>query len=106
MLRKKELKRLEEDLSDKEYKELKGVMWLLRKKEEDVTEEDAQVLDKLFKYSPLLKQVYSFRNELTFIFNMESLKRHAKQKINGWIKRVKSSGVRCFDKFFGDVGDV
>ena len=98
-LRKKELKRLKEELSDKEYKELKGVMWMLRKKEEDLTEQEAQVLAQLFTYSPLLKQAYAFRNELTAIFELEISKRHAKQKINGWMKRVKSSGVRCFDKF-------
>ena len=75
------------------------MMWILRKKEEDLTEEDKKVLEKLFSYSPILKRAYAFRNELTAIFDMEISKGHAKQKINGWMRRVKSSGVRCFDKF-------
>lgn len=102
-LRKKELKRLKEELSDSEYKELKGVMWMLRKKDEELTEQEQKVLDKLFTYSPLLKQAYCFRNELTAIFELEICKRPAKQKINGWMKRVKNSGVRCFDKFLSTL---
>ncbi len=98
-LRKKELRRLKKQLSDTEYKELKGVMWILRKREEDLTQEDKVVLDKLFKHSPMLKRAHSFSNELTAIFDMDISKPHAKQKINGWMKRVKGSEIRCFDQF-------
>jgi transposase len=34
-VRKKELKRLKEELTESEYKKLKGAMWALRKKQED-----------------------------------------------------------------------
>ena len=33
-LRKQELKRLKEELSEEQYSELKGAMWVLRKKKE------------------------------------------------------------------------
>jgi len=39
-LRKKELKRIKRDVSEEEYKKLKGVMWLLRKQEHDLTKEE------------------------------------------------------------------
>ena len=38
-LRKKELRRLKKELADVDNKKLKGAMWALRKKEENLTEE-------------------------------------------------------------------
>ncbi len=58
-LRKQELKRLKEELSEADYQELKGVMWMLRKRDEDLTAEERQVLAKLFTYSPKLKQAHT-----------------------------------------------
>ena len=98
-LRKKELRRLRKELSQKAYKELKGAMWMLRKKEEDLTEEDKEVLDKLFAYSPSLNKAYSFREELTAIFDEEMTKPQAKRRLNGWMARVRRSAIRCFDDF-------
>lgn len=98
-LRIKEFRRLRKELSGKAYKALNGVMWALRKKDEDLTEKDKELLDKLFKYSPMLKQAYLFRDELTAIFDNERTKSQAKQLFTGWMKRVRSSGLRCFDKF-------
>ena len=98
-LRQQEMKRLRRELPEAQYKEFKGVMWVLRKREEDVTKEDRKVLDKLFHYSPKLKQAYNFSNELTAIFDEKLSKRHGTQKINGWIKRVQRSGLGCFDTF-------
>lgn len=82
-LRKKELRRLRKELSQKAYKERKGAMWILRKKEECLTGEDKKVLDKLFGYSPLLKKAYFFRDELTAIFDEEMTKPQAKRRLNG-----------------------
>jgi len=98
-LRKKELRRLKKELSEKAYKELKGAMWILRKKEEDLTKEDKELLDKLFVYSPSLKKAYFFRDELTAIFDEKMTKPQAKRRLNGWMGRVRRSGIRCFDDF-------
>lgn len=103
-LRKKELRRLKKELSEKAYKELKGAMWILRKKHEDLSEDDKKVLEKLFGYSPVLKQAYVFRDELTAIFDEKISKPQAKQKLNGWIARIKRSGIRCFDDFIKTLG--
>ena len=98
-LRMKELRRLKKELSEKAYKELKGAMWILRKKEEDLTEEDQEVLNKLFQHSPMLKKAYLFRDQLTDIFDKEVAKPQAKQLLNGWMGRVRNSEIRCFDRF-------
>ncbi len=98
-LRKKELRRLKKELSKKAYEELKGAMWILRKKEEHLTKEDKKVRDKLFAYSPPLKKAYFFRDELTAIFDAEMIKPQAKRRLNGWMERVRRSGIRCFDDF-------
>jgi transposase len=98
-LRKKERRRLKKELSEKAYKELKGALWILRKKEENLTEEDKKVLDKLFAYSPPLKKAYLFRDDLTAIFDEKMSKPQAKRRLNGWMARVRRSGIRCFDDF-------
>lgn len=98
-LRKKELERLRKTLSKEQYKELEGVMWLLRKRPDDLTSKDQETLDKLFKYSPLLQQAYRLKNELTALFDSDLDRRRGKQRITGWMNRVKKSSVRCFDAF-------
>ena len=50
-LRKQELKRLKEELSEEDYRELKGAMWVLRKKKEKLTREDKALLKKLFSFA-------------------------------------------------------
>ena len=39
-LRKQELKRLKKELPEDDYKELKGVMWMLRKPKEELRKEE------------------------------------------------------------------
>jgi transposase len=98
-LRKKELQRLRKTLSKDQYKELEGVMWILRKRPEDLTTTDQEILDKLFKYSPSLQQGYQLKNELTALLDRDLDRRRGKQNLTGWMNRVKKSSVRCFDKF-------
>lgn len=98
-LRIKELKRLKEVLSEEEYRKLKNVMWILRKRKSELTEEEREVLDYLFEHSPDLKLAYEFCSELTDIFNESLVKSKAKRKIESWINRVRKSGLRCFNTF-------
>ena len=74
-------------------------MWILRKRADDLTPEDQETLDKLFQYSPLLQQAYQLKKELTGLFDSDLPRRRAKQRITGWMNRVKKSSVRCFDTF-------
>src|SRR2546427_694550 len=54
-LRKQELRRLKQALSEEEYTHLQGAMWALRKPEEKRTDEEKDLLERLFIYSPQLK---------------------------------------------------
>jgi transposase len=82
-----------------DYQKLKGAMWVLRKNEEDLTEEDRQLLARIFEQSPTLKQAYAFRQELTNIFDQNLSRVQAKRLLNGWAGRVSRSQIRCFDGF-------
>lgn len=59
-VRKKELKRLKQELPEADYKEFQGVMWLLRKNPAELTPEELDVLSRLFKYTSLLGTAYVF----------------------------------------------
>ncbi len=98
-LRKQELKRLKKELSEEEYELLKGHLWAFRKDPKDLKPEEREVLNRLFSYSPALKQAYDLRRQLTAIFEQDLSKKVAKIKIQAWIKRVKKSGLKCFDDF-------
>lgn len=102
-LRKKELKRLKEELTDEEYKSLKGAMWAMRKKEEDLTEDNEKVLSNLFNYSPLLEDAYIFQNSLTEIFNQDQGKGQAEREIKEWIRKVEERNLTCFNGFISTL---
>ena len=67
-LRQRELKRLKQELPPEEYQLLKGSMWAFRKQPADLRPEERQVLRKLWKVAPKLKQAYDLRQQLTAIF--------------------------------------
>ena len=102
-LRKQELKRLKKELNESQYSQLKGAMWALRKKEDDLTKRDKAVLTAVFEHSPNLKKAYDFQNSLTEIFNQNINKGRASELIKDWIKRVKLSELNCFNKFIGTL---
>jgi transposase len=102
-LRKQELKRLREELSEEEYKELKGVMWVLRKKSKDLSKENKALLEKLFEHSPALEIAYGLQNDLTGIFDMELSRSGGKRRIKNWMRRVEESGISCYKKFLSTL---
>ena len=101
--RKQEMHALKKTLSDKEYAELKGVMWIFRKRWPDITEEQQVPLLMLFRYSPLLQQVYIFREVMTSIFNRPLTKAQAVIELEAWIKQVQEQELSCFDSFVGTL---
>src|SRR2546429_2143724 len=98
-LRKHELQRLKQELSAEEYKQLQGVMWALRKREDNLTDEDKDLLARLFVHAPLLKVAYELCNALTRIFEKRIGKRRAKSQLTDWIERVRDSTLHCFNTF-------
>ncbi len=74
-------------------------MWVLRKKEDDLTAEDHATLDRLFIHSPQLKISYELCKALTENFECHMTKRKAKYTLKKWITQVQNSTVHCFDTF-------
>jgi len=101
--RKQEMKALKNSLSDDAYAELKGVMWLFRKSWTSLTKAQQLTLLLLFGYSPVLRQVYLFREVLTSIFNRPLTKPQAVIELDAWIKQVQELGLGCFDTFVGTL---
>ena len=102
-LRQKELKRLKKELPEADYKEFKGVMWLLRKNPAELKPEELEVLSGLFKYTPLLGSAYVFCYTLTSIFELPLTKAEAKQRLLAWKQLVQASEVDCFDSFLSTL---
>ncbi len=98
-LRKKELQRLKQELSEDDYGQLKGAMWALRKSEENLTDKDKDVLVCLFEHSPLLQTAYHLCGELTSIFDTHMSKRKGKNQLRKWMRKVRQSKLCCFDGF-------
>ena len=98
-LRKQELKRLKKALTEQAYGELKGVMWVLRKKKQALTKENKQLLTKLFEHSPKLKTAYELQNKLTAIFEMNCSRSGGKRRLRNWMRRVGALEAKCYEPF-------
>lgn len=102
-LRKKELKRLQKSLSEKKYKSLHEPIKILCRNSEFVTKEEQKKLNRLFRYSPMLKLAYRYCRKLTAIYNCKVGTRAATGKINKWIKEVENSELKCYNTFIGTL---
>ena len=102
-VRQQELKLLKEQLSEKEYAQIKGAMWPFRKSVEQLTDEEWELLQRLFAYSPKMKEAYILREELTEIFERNYTRQGAKCVIRAWCKRVRQSKLSQFDRFLGTI---
>ncbi len=98
-IRKNELRRLKKELSKERYSKLKGSMWIIRKKNKNLTKEERKTLRLLFSYSPKLKKAYKLSNELTRIFNKKITKKKALKLIKKWKKKVKKHKLEEFYTF-------
>ena len=90
-LRISEMKRLKTELPAEEYARLEGMMWILRKNNECLSEANKAALELLYKHSPLLKQAHTYALRLTHIFNTHTNRKSAISKINRWIRSVEKS---------------
>jgi transposase len=98
-LRKKEMRRLKKELSEADYKSLEKVLWLVRKPFDELTSDEQHTLNRLFRFSPKMRQAYELCGSLTSIYNSPLSKGHGKRKMKGWMRRVANSGLTCFDRF-------
>ena len=99
-VRKQERRRLKKALPETEYEAIvKDMMWIIRKNNRDLTADERKKLRRLFEYSPKLKLAYTFREELTAIFEMPLTKEKARERLFKWADKVRRSTLTCFDKF-------
>jgi len=99
-LRKQELRRLKKELPPETYHEqCQGLLWPLRKNHATLTSDECQRLRRLFALSPALHQAYTFREELTAIFNQHLTVAQAEQRLAAWVRKVQQSGLDTFDGF-------
>ncbi|HZA29258.1 MAG TPA: ISL3 family transposase, partial [Gammaproteobacteria bacterium] len=98
-VRKTELKALKGALTKEQYAGLKGVLWALRKRRENLEPEEHALLDRLFDASPLLRKAYTLREKLTRIFDKDHSKKSGRRAIRRWMAAVRNSGLDCFDQF-------
>jgi len=102
-LRSTELKRLKSLLSHEDYKALGPAIKILISRQECYSKKDKKTLEPLFKHSPAIKAAYRMTRELTQIYNKHHRKPTAQRKIKKWIRKVKSSDVRCLNTFIKTV---
>jgi transposase len=74
-------------------------LWPIRKNSKDITAAEQEKLDHLFQYSPDLKLAYTFREELTAIFELPLTIQEANEQIGVWQNKVSQSALSCFDTF-------
>jgi transposase len=102
-VRKKELKVLKRELSEQEYEQIKGAMWPFRKSPSKVKDEEKQLLERLFSYSPRLKEAYRLREDLREIFEKDYTKAEGEEAIQAWCQRVNQSEMNEFKSFLGTI---
>ncbi len=102
-MRRQELKLLKEKLSQKEYEQIKGAPWPFRQSLEELTDEEWELLQRLFTYSPNMKEAYLLREELTEIFERNYTRATAKRAIRAWCQRVLRCKISQFDRFLGTI---
>ena len=99
-LRKQELKRLKKELPPETYaQDCKGTLWLLRKNHAALDDEDRLRLRRLLGHSSQLHQAYTFREEMTAIFNQSQSPQEAARRLKAWLRKVQGSQLDCFDSF-------
>ncbi len=99
LLRIKEMARLKRELSGNDYAKLEGMMWILRRQHECLSEADKEKLELLYQHSPILKKAHRYALKLTNIFNTHCHRKSAMAKINRWIGSVEKSDLTCFNSF-------
>lgn len=99
-LRKQEFKRMKKELPQEIYdQDCKGTLWLLRKNHKDLDQQERIRLRRLFLHAPTLQQAYTFREELTALFNQVQTHAEAERRLTRWIHKVEQSDLACYDHF-------
>jgi transposase len=103
--RKKEMRRLKQALPKEEYEKFKGAMWLVRKRPQELDEQEKKTLGNLFAHSPALLTVYLYACVLTDIFDKPYSKAKGEERLRAWMRLVKEQEVVGFEKFLNTLDE-
>ena len=99
-LRKQELKRRKKELPQATYaQDCQGTLWLLRKNHTHLDAQEKIRLRRLFLLAPQLHLAYTFREELTAIFNQAQTRLEGERRLTRWIQKVQHSSLDAYDGF-------
>jgi transposase len=99
-LRKQTFKRLKKELPSEIYaQDCKGTLWLLRKNHAELDDKERVRLRRLFLRAPQLQLAYTFREELTSLFNQCLSFADGERRIQHWIDKVQQSSLDCYVGF-------
>jgi transposase len=99
-LRKQELKHLKKELPHASYEqEGQGTLWLLRKNHAHLDAQEKVRLRRLFLLAPNLHLAYTFRKELSAIFNQAQTRTEGVRRLSAWIQKVQHCSLTCYDGF-------
>ncbi len=99
-LRKRQMRKLKQELSEETYdRDCKGTLWLLRKDNDDLNDDERKRLRRLFRHAPDLQQAYALRQELTAIFDHTTTISAAERRLKKWIKKAQRLQASCFKPF-------
>ena len=94
------VKRLKKELPSETYEQdCKGTLWLLRKNHAALDDDDRLRLRRLLDHSAPLHQAYTFREEMTAIFNQSQSPQEGERRLKAWIRKVQASQLDCFNDF-------
>ncbi len=65
----------------------------------ELTDSEWELLQRLFAYSPNMKEAYLLREELTQIFERHHTRTTAKLAIRAWCRRARQSKLSQFETF-------
>lgn len=98
--RKVEFNQMKKHLPPETYdQDCKGTLWLLRHNQADLDQAAQDRLQRLFAHAPRLQQAYLLREELTALFNTDYTPAQAAVHLDGWILKVQTASLACFDSF-------
>lgn len=104
-LRREVQRELKEVLQPEEYAAFKGVMGVFRRAPTELSKAERAQLKLLWECAPDLKQAYDLREALTAIFETEQSKEAAQLAFQQWMRKVRKSGLKCFDSFLGTLAN-
>ena len=91
---------IQRNLESKEERgELKGLRWVLVTNESNLDDEQKEKLKELYKKCPELKTCHKLKEDFRAIFEEETSRTRAKEKLAAWKRRARRTGLKSLEGF-------